>query len=49
MRRIFLGVAAVLLFAALSCAEEAPSSGPLDARIRYVNYKADEVVRIDAS
>jgi type IV secretion system protein VirB9 len=49
MRRLLQTIAATLLLTTTALAEEVPSSGPLDARIRYVAYKADQVVRIDAS
>lgn len=49
MKRIVMVLAATLLAVQPGYAEEAPQSGPLDGRIRYVSYKADQVVRIDAS
>ena len=49
MTRALHVIAAILMFATFAAAEEAPRSGPLDSRIRYVAYKADQVVRIDAS
>lgn len=49
MRHIIYVIVAAFMLTPLATAEEAPRSGPLDSRIRYVTYKADQVVRIDAS
>jgi type IV secretion system protein VirB9 len=50
MMRIFaLALLTSCFLATTAIAEEAPSPGPLDNRIRYVEYKPDEVVRVDAS
>jgi type IV secretion system protein VirB9 len=49
MKRLLHVIAASFMLATAASAEEAPRSGPLDSRIRYVAYKSDQVVRIDAS
>lgn len=49
MRKLLSIIAATFMLTTIASAEEAPRSGPLDSRIRYVTYKADQVVRIDAS